>query len=127
MKTAAFVLAAIAFGMFAQDRGVLAKRNVQTWKGYVTDTWCGVNRDTKAPTSECTRECVASKGAKYAFYNLADGKVYVLNPQTEAAKYAGQRVTVTGVAGSQAIAVKTMRGASEAKTLEASAISPDQF
>src|ERR1700753_2137472 len=78
-----------------------------TWNGYVTDTWCGVNRDTKAPTVECTNECVQSNRAKYAFYNFADGKVYLLNPQAEAAKYAGKQVVGSGTGGGGSGDMKT--------------------
>jgi hypothetical protein len=68
-----------------------------TWKGYVTDTYCGFNRVNKAPTAKCTLECVKNEHAKYAFFNFADKKVYILNPQSEAAKYAGQTVEVKGI------------------------------
>ena len=99
-----------------------ARNNSETLKGYVTDTWCGVNRDTKAPTVECTNFCVKSKAAKYAFYNLADKKVYILNPQEMAGKYAGQLVNVTGTVGTESQKFKTMRGDGQGLTITASAI-----
>jgi hypothetical protein len=78
------------FSSFAANEGQ------QTWKGYVTDTNCGFNRVNKPPTAECTVKCVKNQHAKYAFFNFADKKVYILNPQSEAAKYAGQTVVVKG-------------------------------
>lgn len=100
-----------------------AKGTGDSWKGYVTDTWCGVNRDTKAPSVECTNLCVKTKGAKFAFYNLADKKVYILNPQSLAGEYAGQLVTVTGTVGTEVQKFDTMRGVSEGQTMMASSIS----
>jgi hypothetical protein len=103
----------------ASDEG-----KTRTWEGYVTDTWCGVNRDNKAPTVECTRQCVQDGTGKYAFYNFADGKVYVLNPQAEAAKYAAQRVVVRGEVDGVNVHVKTMRGDREDQTITAVSITP---
>lgn len=103
----------------ASDEG-----RTKTWEGYVTDTWCGVNRDTKAPTVECTRQCVRDGSGKYAFYNFADGKVYILNPQTEAAKYAARRVVVHGEVDGVNVHVKTMRGDREDQTITAISIMP---
>lgn len=68
-----------------------AMANALVLKGYVTDTWCRVNRTQKAPSAECTRECVKGRHAQYALYNFEDKKVYVLNPQSTAAKYAGEK------------------------------------
>lgn len=95
-----------------------------TWSGYVTDTYCGFNRANKPPTASCTRECVKNEHAKYAFFNFADKRVYVLNPQAEAAKYAGQTVTVKGtVSGLEKFA--TGKGASSGAIFTASSITPE--
>lgn len=92
-----------------------------TWSGYVTDTYCGYNRVNQPPTASCTRECVKNKHAKYAFFNFADKKVYVLNPQAEAARYAGQTVTVRGtVSGLEKFA--TGKGTSSGAIFTASSI-----
>ena len=58
-----------------------ANSKTETWKGYVTDTWCGLHRETEAPTVACTNLCLNNKGAKYALYNVVNKKLYVLNPQ----------------------------------------------
>ncbi|MGH9731198.1 MAG: hypothetical protein ACRD4A_05805 [Candidatus Acidiferrales bacterium] len=112
--------------LFAASLGpvLAASGPAQTWTGYVTDTYCGFNRVSKAPTKSCTLECVKSKHAKYAFYNFADKKVYILNPQSEAAKYAGQTVTVKGtVDGHEEFA--TGKGSSAGAIITASSITPE--
>lgn len=96
----------------------------QTWKGYVTDTYCGFNRVNKAPTASCTLECIRKEHAKYAFYNFADKKVYILNPQSEAGKYAGQTVTVKGTVGGQE-KFATGKGPSSGAIITASSITPE--
>ncbi|HEV2615548.1 MAG TPA: hypothetical protein VGU63_02935 [Candidatus Acidoferrales bacterium] len=119
------LLGAAAILLFAGSLSsfVAASGTAQTWKGYVTDTYCGLNRVNKAPTKSCTLECVKSKHAKYAFYNFADKKVYILNPQSEAAKYAGQSVTVTGtVAGHEEF--RTDKGTDSGAVITASSITP---
>lgn len=95
-----------------------------TWNGYVTDTYCGFNRVNEPPTASCTNDCVKNKRAKYAFFNFADKKVYILNPQVEAAKYAGQTVTVKGrLHGLEKFA--TRKGQSLGAIINASSITPE--
>jgi hypothetical protein len=118
-------LAAAAILLFAGSLILFAaNRPEQTWQGYVTDTYCGFNRVSKAPTKSCTLECVKSKHAKYAFYNFADKKVYILNPQSEAAKYAGQTVTVMGTVGGHE-EFATGKGSSAGAIITASSITPE--
>jgi hypothetical protein len=96
----------------------------QTLKGYVTDTYCGFNRVSRPPTKECTLKCVRDDHAKYALFNFADKKVYILNPQDEAAKYAGQTVVVKGtVGGNEQFA--TMKGSDSGAVITASSITPE--
>lgn len=112
--------------LLAGSLSVLAAPNgaTQTWMGYVTDTYCGFNRVNKAPTASCTYKCVQEQHAKYAFYNLADKKVYVLNPQAEAAKYAGQEVIVRGTVGGHE-EFGTEKGASSGAIITAMSITPE--
>ncbi|MFZ0638798.1 MAG: hypothetical protein WA020_03225 [Candidatus Acidiferrales bacterium] len=120
------LFAASLLFLFAGSLGLSASPNgaAQTWKGYVTDTYCGFHRVNKAPTATCTLKCVQEQHAKYAFFNFADKKVYILNPQTEAAKYAGQTVVVKGVvAGNEEFA--TEKGPSEGAIITASSITPE--
>ena len=80
----------------------------ETWKGYVSDTHCGTHcqRTSKMMADrDCVRSCV-KKGAKYA---LTSGThVYVLEPQTEAAKYAAESVQVTGSLSNNAIHITSI-------------------
>lgn len=101
-----------------------ANESQQTWKGYVTDTNCGFNRVNKPPTKECTVKCVQDQHAKYAFYNFADKKVYILNPQSEAAKYAGQTVVVKGtISGHENY--RSAQGPASGDIITAASIAPE--
>lgn len=66
------------------------------WTGYVTDTHCGTHcqrtSDMK-PSRECVQLCVR-KGSKYGLWS--GNRVYVLEPQQEAASFAAQNVEVRG-------------------------------
>jgi len=101
-----------------------ANEETQTMKGYVTDTYCGLNRVSRPPTKECTLKCIKEDNAKYAFFNFADKKVYILNPQSEAAKYAGERVVVTGTVGGKE-SFTTMKGSDSGAVITASSITPE--
>lgn len=116
------VFVAVLLSLGALSLAAAANRTTQTWKGYVTDTWCGVNRVKKPPTATCTYMCVKIKGAKYAFFNLGDKKVYVLNPQPLAAKYAGELVTVKGTLGDK-VQFSTVKGTAGSRIITASSIS----
>lgn len=114
--------ACAALLLCALPLSVVAASRAQILKGYVTDTWCGVNRDTKPPTIACTRTCVKTMGAKYGFYNLADHKVYVLEPQSRVAAYAGEKVVLRGSIGTAIQQSKTMRAELRSGTLTISSI-----
>ena len=118
--------AVAVFSLLAASAALLAAPSGarHTWRGYVTDTYCGFNRVNKAPTAKCTLECVKNEHAKYAFFNFADKKVYILNPQSVAAKYAGKTVEVKGtVAGSEKFA--TGNGPGSGAIITASSITPE--
>jgi hypothetical protein len=70
----------------------------KTYTGVITDTMC--NRDHKAmkvsPDSKCVKECVGD-GKTYKYALLTGTNVYPLSDQETPAKFAGQRVEVTGV------------------------------
>ncbi len=68
-----------------------------SWTGWVTDTHCG-EKGAKDGHTACANKCVKEMSAKYALYNPADKKVYVLDPQDKAAEHAGHYVTVKGTA-----------------------------
>jgi ATP/ADP translocase len=110
--------------LFAGALSFLAAANskTETWKGYVTDTWCGLHRETEAPTVACTNLCLSNKGAKYALFDVVNNKLYVLNPQEQAAKYAAKMVIVTGTLGDSTQMV-TSQGTIPGSTIVASSIS----
>jgi hypothetical protein len=84
-KTLALIIAATSLAAAAD----------QTFTGTITDSMCGKDHSAMkmGTDSKCTIACVKA-GAKYALY---DGKKdYTLSDQTTPAKFAGQRVTVTG-------------------------------
>ena len=71
-------------------------RTQQTCVGYVTDTHCGTNcQVTKnmTPDLECIRRCVR-KGSKYGLWS--GDKVYGLEPQATAVKFAAKNVKISG-------------------------------
>ncbi len=72
-----------------------AKAKSTAWHGWVTDTSCGA-KGTNADHAACAKKCVDEKGAKYALYDTKDKKLYVLDPQADAAPHAGHHVTVKG-------------------------------
>jgi sialic acid synthase SpsE len=82
------ILMAAALGASAAER---------TFTGVVTDSMCGADHSMMkiTPDAKCARECVKGGGSvKYAL--LSGGKVYKLSDQETPAKFAGQRVKVTG-------------------------------
>ena len=119
------VLTALAVVLIAGALNFLAAANTktETWKGYVTDTWCGLDRANKPPTVACTKLCLNNRGAKYALFDVVHNKLYVLNPQAEAAKYTAQMVTVTGTLADGAQMV-TSEGTVSGSRILASSISP---
>ncbi len=84
----------------------------QTFSGVITDSMCALGsheRMRMGPTdAECARACVIAHDAEYVLY---DGKVaYALSDQAAPEKFAGQKVTVTGVldAASKRIRVESI-------------------
>jgi hypothetical protein len=76
-----------------------------SWTGFVTDTSCGAKGAT-ADHASCAAKCVKEHGAKYALYTAADKQVWVLSNQEEAAKMAGQEVTVKGKADKEKMSIE---------------------
>jgi hypothetical protein len=69
----------------------------QTFTGVITDSMCGASHQAMhiTPDAKCARECV--KGNQSVKFALNDGKtIYKLSDQATPAKFAGQRVKVTG-------------------------------
>ena len=89
-------LAVFAGLLFAGALSFLAAADAKTgtWKGIVTDQMCA-QKGVKLDDADCAAKCVGM-GSKYALYDTSTKKVYVLNPQDQAAKHAGHTVTVKG-------------------------------
>jgi hypothetical protein len=85
-----------------------------SWTGWVTDTHCGAKGES-AKHADCAKKCVEGHQAKYALYNPADKKVYVLDPQDKAAGHAGHHVKVTGTVEGDTIKVKAIEMTGEQK------------
>jgi hypothetical protein len=90
MRTFALALLLFMVGSSASPQAQI------TWEGIVTDTHCGTHCQRTShmtPDPDCVRLCVR-KGSKYGLWYK--DHVYVLEPQTEAAKFAAENVRVTG-------------------------------
>jgi len=74
-----------------------------TWKGVVTDKMCAT-KGVYISDAGCIQRCVAM-GDKYALYNTADKKVYVLMPQNKVVAHAGHEVTIKGTVEGDTITV----------------------
>jgi hypothetical protein len=80
----------------------------KTWDGFVTDTHCGTNcqrTSAMTPDRACIRLCV-KRGSKYGLWY--GDHVYLLEPQSEASKFAGEKVHVFGNISNQVIAIKSI-------------------
>jgi len=76
-----------------------------SWGGWVPDTGRGAKGAT-AEHAKCAAKCVKEKGAKYALYTPSDKQVWVLSNQEDAAKMAGQEVTVKGKADKEKMSIE---------------------
>jgi hypothetical protein len=79
-----------------------------SWTGWVTDSVCGA-KGAKASHTDCAAKCVKEKGAKWALYNSADQKVYILDPQDGAAEHAAHHVKVKGTLDGDTIHVSSYK------------------
>ena len=99
MKTLGLVLT-LAFGLFAAGQ-------TETLNGVITDTMCGAKHSMmkNQPDDQCIRMCV--KGPNE--YALFDGTTFwKLSDQRKPARFAAQRVTVTGTVDRKAKVIKVM-------------------
>ena len=108
----------VAFGSIA----VLAADNKPgasgVFSGQITDSICARNgshadtmrlsKDMGTTPLQCTLICVG-KGAKYVLYDPKSRKTYRLSDQTQAGKYAGKDVKVTGVLKKNEIEVSSIQ------------------
>lgn len=93
MLTAAMGVLFFAGLTFAAGSNARKSANQKTYVGVITDTRCGLGPH-HGPAAQCVKMCV-SMGAKYAL--ASNKKVYVLEPQSMAAKHpGGSHVRVMG-------------------------------
>jgi hypothetical protein len=102
MKTITPVILLLVSGSlgFAQSQN--------TWDGFVTDTHCGTycqRTSAMTPDRACVRRCVKD-GSKYGLWYREH--VYVLEPQSEAAKFAAENVRITGEFSDDTIHIKSI-------------------
>ncbi len=105
----AFVACLILCGLAWAGRSRQASPQApQTWTGYVTDTHCGTHcqvTSNMAPDLKCIRLCV-KRGSKYGIWS--GNKVYVLDPQGLASKFAAKNVKVTGTMSAGTIRITSI-------------------
>ncbi len=99
----AFALLVVASLSLASDK---AKEG--SWTGWITDTHCGAKNADTGKHDTCAKKCVDGGMGKYALYNPADKKVYVLDPQDKVAAHAGHQVTVKGTVDGDTIKVSSI-------------------
>ncbi len=77
--------------------GAMFAAGPQTFTGVITDSMCGNNHAHMGikPDSKCVRECVGD-GKTYKYALLVGNNMYVLSDQQTPAKFAAEKVTVTG-------------------------------
>jgi hypothetical protein len=85
----------------------------QTFTGTVGDAMCGAKHVMSGDAASCARECIA-KGSKYAL--VVGDKVFALDTTDKALlatldKRAGEKVTVTGTAKDNTIAITSVKAA----------------
>jgi hypothetical protein len=78
----------------------------QTYTGVITDTLCGAQHNMKGHSdADCAKMCAKASGQ----YALFDGqKILKLSDQKTPAKYAAQKVKVTGTLDSKTNAIKVV-------------------
>lgn len=104
------LLAAVAVLLAASGLSLMAQEGkAMRFTGIVTDQMCA-NKGVKLDDAACAAKCVAA-GSKYALYESATKKVYVLDKQDDAAKFAGKTVTVRGTANGDTIMVASIQAA----------------
>ncbi len=89
---------------------IMMAQTPQTFTGTITDTMCGAHHGMGiTPDEKCVRECVRMDPKKWKYALLVGKDVYVLADQQAPAKFAGQKVKVTGTLDAK---TKTLKAAS---------------
>jgi hypothetical protein len=83
----------------------------ETYTGTITDDMCLKDHASMkmGNDAKCVTECIKTMNGKYVLY---DGKTaYVLSDQKAPAKFAGQKVTVTGTVDGKTLKVASIAAA----------------
>lgn len=87
---------------------LLLAQSQSTWDGFVTDTHCGTHcqrTSAMTPDRACVQRCI-KEGSKYGLWH--GNHVYVLEPQSEAARFAAENVRVTGTLSNDTIHIQSI-------------------
>ena len=89
-------LLALVFAV-ANITAVAKDEKPMTWKGYITDSICGVKDANTAAGRECAIKCVKQKGASWVFVDAKSKRVLKIHNQdiVNTDKDLGMEVTVT--------------------------------
>ena len=93
-KIAGFCLAIFAFSTLAI---------AGDWTGYIADANCAAKRGEDEKHAACAKKCI---GGGAAAVLASGGKVYTLDNQEEAKKFAGEKVVLKGTASEDGASIK---------------------
>src|SRR5687767_2648490 len=91
---------------------LLSAQTNRTFTGVITDSMCAAGNHSRmrmgSTDAECTIACVDAHGAQFVLYDGRDA--YGLSDQRTSEKFAGRRVTITGLlkTGSKTIQVDSI-------------------
>jgi hypothetical protein len=113
---------AVIFLTSALSVRAAANDKPQTWKGVVTLV-CAAAPPAGSPQA-ASSVIPAADACRFTLFTPSDKKLYVLNPQEQAAKYSKKAVTVTGTLSSAKTKVATADGVVDASTIVVAKIAP---
>ncbi len=108
------LLAGVAAVLFVMSVGYTTARAAgeeKQYTGWITDSVCGA-KGASEKHAQCAKSC-AGRGEKYALYDEASKKVYILDPQDPAAEHAGHHVNVKGTLDGETLHVTSISMAAE--------------
>ena len=100
-------LVMMSMGAFAKDTKKDADKKEVKVHGYITDPMCAKSGDkAKFKDAECAKKC--AKDGKYAFVNMPDGKVWMIENPEAVKGHEGHHVSITGHANAGASTLHVM-------------------
>jgi hypothetical protein len=73
------------------------------WTGYIADAGCAAKKGEEPDHAACAKSCI-ERGAEAVL--VSGGKVFKLDKQDEAKKFAGEKVVLTGSAAEDGASIK---------------------